>query len=159
MFNITSFKFIGGFAGLIILGLFVWYAAIYLSPDARQERDVLEYFADLEEQYKNDTYGGKTPEETLALFIAALEKGDIELASKYFLPEDQAPTLKKLSDIKQSGNLDQVATDFNRARNGKEIFEGRYQFTVIKSGTNIAQFTIGLVKNPVTEIWKLEALF
>jgi len=32
-----------------------------------------------------DTYGGKTPEETLNLFIEALKKEDLELASKYFV--------------------------------------------------------------------------
>jgi len=35
------------------------------------------------ELQKNDTYGGKTPEETLDLYIKALKAGDIELASKY----------------------------------------------------------------------------
>jgi len=32
-----------------------------------------------------DTYGGKTPQETLAMYIAAVEKRDYELASKYFV--------------------------------------------------------------------------
>lgn len=36
-----------------------------------------------------DTYGGKTPQETLKLYIAAVEKGDYELASKYFVVEKQ----------------------------------------------------------------------
>jgi hypothetical protein len=37
-----------------------------------------------EEAMKADTYGGKTPEETLQMFIDALKNEDIELASKYF---------------------------------------------------------------------------
>ena len=36
-----------------------------------------------------DTYGGKTPQETLELFIAAVEKGDYELASRYFVKSKQ----------------------------------------------------------------------
>lgn len=36
-----------------------------------------------------DTYGGQTPHETLALYIAAVEKGDYDLASKYFVIEGQ----------------------------------------------------------------------
>lgn len=32
-----------------------------------------------------DTYGGKTPQETLQMYIDAVEKGDYELASKYFI--------------------------------------------------------------------------
>lgn len=35
-------------------------------------------------KYKNDFDGGKTPEETLELFITALRAGDIEKASKYY---------------------------------------------------------------------------
>src|SRR3990167_4021988 len=35
-----------------------------------------------------DTYGGKTPQETLDLFVDALKKGDVELASKYFALND-----------------------------------------------------------------------
>src|SRR3989344_7855008 len=35
-----------------------------------------------------DTYGGKTPQETLDLFVAALRAGDVDLASKYFLLDD-----------------------------------------------------------------------
>src|SRR6266403_2009295 len=41
--------------------------------------------ASLEAAYKNDPYGGATPEETLKLFIDALEKKDYALASKYFV--------------------------------------------------------------------------
>ena len=32
-----------------------------------------------------DTFGGQTPQETLEMFIKAVEKGDYELASKYFI--------------------------------------------------------------------------
>ena len=35
-----------------------------------------------EKTMTEDTYGGKTPEETLVMFIDALEKNDMELASK-----------------------------------------------------------------------------
>jgi len=43
-----------------------------------------------------DTYGGKTPQETLQLYIAAVEKGDYELASKYFVIEGQKGELESL---------------------------------------------------------------
>lgn len=53
--------------------------------DIRKADKVVENFQEsLEEPYKNDTYGGKTPEETWAMFLDALKKGDIELASKYY---------------------------------------------------------------------------
>ena len=46
-----------------------------------------------------DTYGGKTPQETLDMFISAVEKGDYELASKYFVVERQN---KELEDLRES---------------------------------------------------------
>ncbi|MDP1891630.1 MAG: hypothetical protein Q8K55_12120, partial [Gemmatimonadaceae bacterium] len=38
---------------------------------------------ELEKLYADDTIGGKTPEETLALFLDAVKKEDFELASQY----------------------------------------------------------------------------
>ena len=39
----------------------------------------------LERPYRQDKYGGKTPEETFDMFLDALRKEDIDLASKYFV--------------------------------------------------------------------------
>lgn len=46
-----------------------------------------------------DTYGGKTPQETLRLYIDAVEKGDYELASKYFVIEKQEKELKSFEGV------------------------------------------------------------
>lgn len=48
-----------------------------------------------------DTYGGKTPEETLDMFISAVEKGDYELASRYFVVEKQEEELESLKKSKK----------------------------------------------------------
>lgn len=48
-----------------------------------------------------DTYGGKTPQETLAMYIAAVEKKDYVLASKYFTFGKQDAALKDLQGVKQ----------------------------------------------------------
>jgi len=45
-----------------------------------------------------DTYGGKTPQETLSLYIDAVEKGDYELASKYFIESKRENELKSLQN-------------------------------------------------------------
>jgi hypothetical protein len=45
-----------------------------------------------------DTHGGKTPQETLEMFIAAVEAGNYELASKYFVVEKQGEEFKSLRD-------------------------------------------------------------
>ena len=48
---------------------------------------------ELKRQQEADTFGGVTPYETLEMYIAAVEKGDFELASKYFVIEKQAEEL------------------------------------------------------------------
>lgn len=45
-----------------------------------------------------DTYGGKTPQETLQMYIDAVEKGDYALASKYFIGDNQEKELKSLQN-------------------------------------------------------------
>lgn len=51
---------------------------------------------DLKKQQEADTFGGTTPYETLEMYIAAIEKGDFALASKYFVIEKQEAELLKL---------------------------------------------------------------
>jgi hypothetical protein len=48
-----------------------------------------------------DTYGGKTPQETLEMFIVAVEAGNYELASKYFVVEKQGGELKSLKEAEK----------------------------------------------------------
>ncbi|OHA79038.1 MAG: hypothetical protein A2V96_01605 [Candidatus Yonathbacteria bacterium RBG_16_43_6] len=58
-----------------------------------------------EDDYKAamaDTYGGKTPQETLQMYIDAVEKGDYELASKYFIGGKQEEWKNNLKEIMQS---------------------------------------------------------
>jgi hypothetical protein len=45
-----------------------------------------------------DTYGGATPRETLRMYISAVEKGDYESASKYFIGTKQAGELESLGN-------------------------------------------------------------
>ncbi len=47
-----------------------------------------------------DNVGGKTPQDTLRMYIEAVEKGDYELASKYFILEKQEEELKIFQDKK-----------------------------------------------------------
>ena len=156
MINKTSLKFVAGFALIVVLAFgSIYYLNYYNSP----EQKALRYYADLEKQYAEDTYGGKTPEETLQLFVDALKAGDIDLASKYFVVEKQTESLNKIQKIIDAGNLEKMITDVSKFRNGRELFEDNYQFVVLKDGTNEALFTIGLVKNTLANIWKIDRLF
>jgi hypothetical protein len=53
-----------------------------------------------------DTHGGKTPQETLEMFIAAVEAGNYELASKYFVVEKQKKWFDNLFSIKNANKFD-----------------------------------------------------
>ena len=66
---------------------------------------------------------------------------------------------KDVLDLEYAGNLEKMITDVSKFRNGRELFEDNYQFVVLKDGTNEALFTIGLVKNTLANIWKIDRLF
>ncbi len=95
-------KFVLGFLGIIVLtigGFFVWDK--YFSPSAKYQRETqqnyqkyLNWQANYEKAMREDIYGGKTPQETLQMYIEAVEKGDYELASKYFIGDYQEKELK-----------------------------------------------------------------
>jgi len=61
-----------------------------------------------EEQYQAalaDTFGGKTPQETLQMYIAAVEKGDYELASRYLIENKREKEVVELRALAQKNNL------------------------------------------------------
>jgi hypothetical protein len=122
--------YIGG-AILIILTIFYFLGAY--------EAEIVEYFgkkrdAKIMEQaesqrlmylnlQQNDNYGGKTPEETLDLYIEALKALDIELASKYYEISLEEPNLQKreVEDLKtfisKEGNLDLIIEEVENIKN------------------------------------------
>ena len=95
-------RFAVGLVLLMALGLGIYYATGWYKwrnaqSEAAANDRALQDMKELEAQYENDTYGGKTPEETLALFIDALKKGDIDLASKYFVIDEREKAKADLS--------------------------------------------------------------
>ncbi len=91
-----------------------WYAVGNIkdsAPDGYQlelqmqneQSRLLDYFYKTQkertvEMLQADTYGGETPEQTLQLFVEALEKKDAKLASKYYLPWKQKEAEKEMRD-------------------------------------------------------------
>jgi len=63
-----------------------------------------------------DTYGGDTPQETLQMYIDAVEKGDYELASKYFIESKREKELKSFEGASQE-NLQKYITFLKQAVN------------------------------------------
>jgi hypothetical protein len=112
--------------------------------------------SDLEASYKADTYGGETPEETLRFFIDALEKKDYELASKYFVVEEQKYNLEHSPEGETSGSFSKLVQAY---KTGKvEILKSedgqQAELNVYPKGDKIG-FLFRAKLNPFTEKWKL----
>ena len=98
-------KFVAAFLSLILfvfLAYAGWYAWYMKNGTERITRlaDTLQGYE--KQQYERamaDTYGGKTPQETLALYIKAVEAGDYDLAVKYFIEEKREENLNKLREL------------------------------------------------------------
>jgi len=166
-------KFIIGFLAIIILaagGFFVWDK--YFSPAAKINRETqknyqkyLDWQRNYEKAMREDTYGGKTPEETLQMFIEALRKEDIKLASKYFsLREDGNYDTKweeALKQKKEAGELSRIIDIISRAVPDKEtttIKNSAWFVIYKKDNPNELEADINLHFNTYSHIWKIESL-
>ena len=108
---------------LAILAAFVIWGMLQAGPWLKRLQDwraARALQSQLEELYRNDKYGGKTPEETFDMFIAALEKGDVELASKYFVIEKQESWLKTLEEYKKEGLISNFVAELKDTKSGWE---------------------------------------
>ena len=136
-------------------------AGIFYFIDSAQYRESPAYLAEryleeLERQYAEDTYGGATPEETLALFTAALEQGDPALAAKYFAVDRQQQWREKLADVAEQGALDDLAATLKKPAVKYPLIKGaedRYMYEIFNDGKALV-LQIDIAKGP-GERWKL----
>lgn len=149
-------KYAGAIAGLVILAALVLLAIDYYEYRKSPEYEARKIVKQLEEEERNDPYGGSTPEETLHLLANALEKGAIDLAAKYFLLEQQAKWLENFRVAKENNHLDLYVNEVKEASDGKEIFAKHYLYTITEKG--VATFSISLVFNEKSSRWKVEDL-
>lgn len=108
---------------LAVLAAFVIWGMLQAGPWLKRLQDWRAARAlqnQLEELYRNDKYGGKTPEETFDMFIAALEGGDVELASKYFVIEKRENWRKTLEEYKKEGLISNFVVELKDTKNGWE---------------------------------------
>jgi hypothetical protein len=141
----------------------------YLSPEAKYNRETkanydayIKFTNQYETAMKNDTYGGKTPQETLDMFIDALKKGDMELASKYFVLQEDGNrdsdilnVLQKNKDDEESQNLLAIVQKLvpSSVDTGSE---DSYIFFVPDS-QGMADYSMFLKRNEYSQIWKIES--
>lgn len=117
-----------------------------------------------EQSYKNDTYGGKTPEETYQMFLTALKAKDIELASKYFVLEEQERYKQALQEVDKNGKWDLMMDDLTQMDNAKweEVAKDYVNLELFdKNNVLMEQITFVLPnnilppQNIIAEIWKI----
>lgn len=142
------------FFGVVIIVFLSFFASLAL--DSYRQCKGEKRVGELEKQYREDTYGGSTPEETLHLFIDALKAGDINLAAKYFVLEKQEKMKQELEKSKENDVLKLLIQDLEKDKIGKELSPNAYQFNTYNNG--VAEFSYDLVLNPMTKRWKLESL-
>lgn len=135
-----------------------------MKPYDEQNKKTAEYYAYLDQQkaqkealYKADTYGGDTPEQTLDMFIVALEAGDYELASKYILPENQEAALVGIKESRDNQVLPEIITAYRSGDIGKTFFDitEKYNFYLVPKGEDVG-FSFNVVENKKTKKWKIE---
>src|SRR3989338_8426847 len=124
----------GVIIAVAVIGFFVWRAnreepfvpraLDEVVAETNDPKEIVRYMERLEEAYRNDAYGGDTPEETLNLFIAALKAGDTDLAAKYFLLEEQEKQKEELRISKQNNVLPLLIGDLEKERIGKDLYKG-----------------------------------
>ncbi|HBM45890.1 MAG: hypothetical protein UT05_C0006G0009 [Parcubacteria group bacterium GW2011_GWF2_38_76] len=151
----------------ILLALFVGITALgYYWPDIQNYRYKMEAErfqkeidaerARISALEKADTFGGKTPEETFDMFLVALNKGDVELASKYYDVTVQDVALLGLKkELTEEGNLEMSIKYFTDVRGGeKKCNRGAtgcvFEYEVIKGFESLS-----LRSNPQNNLWKI----
>lgn len=142
---------------LIIWGLiwgpqtlsFYWYE--YLN------RKHLAEFEAIEETYRTDTNGGETPEETLDLFVAALEAGDAGLAASYFVLEKRGEMERAVNNWKKNEGIDLVISSLQEAEEGNFLGNSKYQIPIV-GDDGVVSITIDLIKNQHSQKWLIESL-
>lgn len=160
-------KFTVWFVGIVVTAGVVLWAVDYFSPKARHARmarEGQEQYENLVQAYQDelraDMYGGKTPEETLQMFITALRSGDVELASKYFFVSatvDRSKWIDLLNDVKRKGYLNQMASDLEQYDTARALY-GPYYLFVYKNDDGTVGLQLTMILNEAAGIWKIESL-
>ncbi|MBP6859275.1 MAG: hypothetical protein KBC69_01460 [Candidatus Magasanikbacteria bacterium] len=144
---------------LVLLILLIWVCiSVYFTWQGHIfEKKIEEFQAGLSKPYRDDVYGGQTPQETWNLFLSALHTNDIDLASKYFVLEKQASWKHIIEDtIREKGAID-IASLQNITFDSQTENTAYYYRLINENGKQINSSVI-FILNPYNKIWKISLL-
>lgn len=149
---------------VIFVSLSLWSWIKYFSPQARSLESWQRYSA-WEKQYKDqlaaDKYGGQTPQETINLFADALRKGDVDLASKYFVRNTDGSIKPEVIDVlkkaKTNENLSYLSDALNKSKYDEYASNDNFAFfsSGNSDGDNIISVELRL--DSYSKVWKIES--
>ena len=171
-FKGSFLKFASIMVLMVITGLtgsYVWQK--YFSPETKENQRLEEQYKkyqEFETGYKKamaeDIYGGKTQQETLDLFVAALEQGNLELASKYFMlnsvGQRDGKWLIRIESWRSGGYLATAINDIKTRAIpdlNNRINEEDFKF-VLRGDNGRVGAIINMQLNTYSNIWKIESI-
>src|SRR3989338_10487379 len=142
-------------AGALVVFLIAAFYGLSWYGEWSLQRNIARIIEQQNRPYLEDTYGGKTPKETLDLFITAVEKGDFTLASKYFVLDKQEEWEKRLENGDRQ-KLNNWVDSLKRAQERGSLWEGNFQMEVKSEGDKIG-LVIDFTKYP-SSVSKIQEL-
>ncbi len=146
----------------LFFSLFIFYLGVIISYNFlhwqhfKMQKEIEEWPEKaLRKYYLTDTYGGKTPEETLNLFIDALKKQDIDLAVKYVKDTEAEGAKDDLEEIVKEERSGKLIEDLENLQPGSSMFPN-WDFTfVLLNEEGIGIYSVRLERNEYNNIWKI----
>jgi len=153
----TIFTLFMGFIIIFLIGAVYFWGYPYYQG-WRIEKQSQKFLEEYTRPYKEDIYGGATPEETWNMFLDALRKEDMDLAAKYFEVKEQEKGLEWLNWVKDNNELNNMVNDLTVSPLHEVVTsDERIEYTV--SGLDkIAKAYVIFLKNTFTNIWKISSL-
>ncbi len=116
------------------------------------------YKKKIEQMLESDPYGGKTPEETLKLFVEALKAKDYKLASRYYVPWKWEWAEEDVRDWIEN-HPDGLKLFLNTYDNGYIERDTSYVVGLaleIYENDESLPYIIKMIQNEKTGLWKIE---
>jgi len=131
-----------------------WLKTFYDALKAGYYWDI--YLFGLEKPYREDTYGGDTPEETLKMFLDALKKGDIDLAAKYIDVEHREKEYENLKRWKESNKFNEILNEYSKLKQEEILSDNLITYATYRN--NELFLLVSFKKNVFTNKWKISEL-